>query len=407
MRTLIKLFALLYPKSWRDRYKNEFDALLDQVQPTWRSMIDVLRGAFNMQVKSGSLWTIVATAAIALLASVAFSQLANYGQYRSEAVIRPDEARLNTVAAQILSRSALTQLIMREHLFTKERDSVSIEDLDLWLRNSVLLWSEGGKLLRVRATAQAAADAQRTAQGVADAFVEANAASLTEPANLPTGPDRPPLKATLQFGLVAGVIGGALITVFIKLKVWKAATVLTVAGTVLCAAASLAVPDAFEGLSVVSCQTSDTAAVHGLIDSVTSDDKLSSLASQFNLYQGDPQAVQKLREHLIMTPDLRPSGNPLTRTPAGSYDIAIRFRYPDQATAQFVTEAVAADLTGEELRTRSGITVEMVAPAFVRAQPHVPNRVIGSEAGFALGLASALGFGLWRVITVRGHLRHA
>jgi hypothetical protein len=85
-----------------------------------------------MQLKSGSLWTITATAAaIALLAAVTFSELANYHEYRSEAVIRPDEARLNTVAAQILSRSGLTQLITRENLFAKERGSVSTENLDL------------------------------------------------------------------------------------------------------------------------------------------------------------------------------------------------------------------------------------------------------------------------------------
>lgn len=405
MRRIIKLFALLYPRSWRDRYKNEFDALLDEVTPTRQAMLDVLRGAFKMQAKSGSVWTIAATAAaIALFASVAFSELANYHEYRSEAVIRPDEARLNTATAQILSRSGLTQLITQENLFAEERRSASIEDLDFWLRNNILIWSADGKALRVRATAPAAADAQRTAQGVADAFVNANAGTLTEPATLPSGPDRPPLKAALQFGFVAGVLGAALITIFTRLKVWKIAAGLAVVGTALCAAVSFAVPDLFEGLSVVSCPTSDATVVRRLIASATEDDKLSTLVRQFNLYHGDPGAEEKLREHLIMTPDLRPSGNPLTRTTPGTYDIAIRFRYADQATAQFVTEAVAAYLTGEEARARSGITTEMVAPAFVRAHPHVPNRVIGSEAGLILGLATALGFGLWRANTRRRHL---
>jgi hypothetical protein len=206
---------------------------------------------------------------------------------------------------------------------------------------------------------------------------------------------------------VAGVLGGALLAVFIRLKVWKVAAVLGVAGTVLCAAASFAIPDTFEGLSVVSAQTSDVAVVRQLIAWATDDDKLSALTHQFNLYQGDPQAVQNLREHLILKPDLRPSGNPLTKTSPGSYDIAIRFPYSDQAPAQFVTEAVAADLTGEEVRGRSGITVEMVAPAFVRARHHIPNRVIGSGAGLVLGLVCALGFGLWRALTTGRQLRHA
>lgn len=54
---------------------------------------------------------------------------------------------------------------------------------------------------------------------------------------------------------------------------------------------------------------------------------------KFNLYPGDPQAGQKLREHLTVRPDLRPSGNPATGTARGSYDIVIIFKYPIPATA--------------------------------------------------------------------------
>lgn len=197
---------LLYPKSWRNRYETEFGALLDEVPPTWRTWFDVLGGAMKLQMKSGSLWkTAAAAAAVAVLAGVTFSQLVP-DQYRSEAVIQPDKTQLNAETATILSRAGLTRLILRENLYEKDRARVPIEDLAFRLRNSILIWSDrrdGPR--RVRVTAPDAAQAQRTAQSIADAFVDLKAAALIDPANLPAHPDRPPLRVAVQLGLVAGV----------------------------------------------------------------------------------------------------------------------------------------------------------------------------------------------------------
>jgi hypothetical protein len=283
-----------------------------------------------------------------------------------------------------------------------------MNDLTLRLRSSILLWSDGkGAPLRVRVTAPDAAEAQRAAQGVADAFVDAGAAALIDPANLPGTPDRPPLGKALQAGLMVGLLAGALFALVTGLRVWKLVAACAVAGTLLGAGAASFVPNVFEGLSVVSCRTSDAKAVHRLIAAATDTERLASMACQFNLYPGDPRAEQQLRQDLTVKPDLRPFGNPLTGTAKGSYDIDIHFQYANQTAAQSVTEAVAAYLTDQNVQRRAGITLEMVAPAFVHQRQPVPNRLVGSGAGLLLGLVCAVLLGLWRSLTARRQLRLA
>src|SRR6266566_1817943 len=42
MRTLVRWAARLYPPAWRNRYAAEFDALLDDISPSFRDVCDVL-----------------------------------------------------------------------------------------------------------------------------------------------------------------------------------------------------------------------------------------------------------------------------------------------------------------------------------------------------------------------------
>jgi hypothetical protein len=52
VKRLIRLAALLYPAWWRQRYGPEFDALVDDLQPTWRDVADIAQGAITMQMKT-------------------------------------------------------------------------------------------------------------------------------------------------------------------------------------------------------------------------------------------------------------------------------------------------------------------------------------------------------------------
>ena len=50
MKSIVRILARLYPASWRARYGAEFDALLEDVQPSTRQALDVFLGAMSMQM---------------------------------------------------------------------------------------------------------------------------------------------------------------------------------------------------------------------------------------------------------------------------------------------------------------------------------------------------------------------
>ena len=49
MKWGIRAAAWLYPKRWRERYGDEFAALIEDSRPDFRSFVDVLKGAVKMQ----------------------------------------------------------------------------------------------------------------------------------------------------------------------------------------------------------------------------------------------------------------------------------------------------------------------------------------------------------------------
>lgn len=52
MKRALKLLARLYPARWRDRYGAEFDALLDDISPSFGDLCDVLGGALRARMLS-------------------------------------------------------------------------------------------------------------------------------------------------------------------------------------------------------------------------------------------------------------------------------------------------------------------------------------------------------------------
>ena len=346
-----------------------------------------------MQIHSGSLLSIGGVLlGVTLLAGLLISQTGR-ADYRSEAVILPDWPRLNAEAASVLSRDSLANIILHNNLYKEDRAKASLEDLALRLRSSVLLIatpagdSSRGPL-RIRVSDREPAQAQRASAAIAQRFVNANAASLIEQANLPVRPDRPPFGIALRIALAIGVLAGILFAVVQAFHIWKPVALLGLAGAVLGAAAASALPRSFDGLSVVSCRTTDPAAVRNLIALTTAPEELTALVQRFHLFPGDSRPEQRLVQSLNIHPYPRPRGNPATRTGNGSYDITIQFRYSDQNTAQLVTEAIGARLTEADNQQRAGIASEMVAPVFVHAATQAPRGSIGLIAGLVLGIVS-------------------
>lgn len=53
MRTIIRWAARFYPPAWRNRYAAEFDALLDDISPSFRDVCDVLGDALRARLTAG------------------------------------------------------------------------------------------------------------------------------------------------------------------------------------------------------------------------------------------------------------------------------------------------------------------------------------------------------------------
>ena len=50
MTGLVRLLIRLYPATWRARYGEEFEALLEDSSPGWSGIFDLLKGAIKMQL---------------------------------------------------------------------------------------------------------------------------------------------------------------------------------------------------------------------------------------------------------------------------------------------------------------------------------------------------------------------
>ena len=52
MKHLLRLTLQLYPPWWRRRYSTEFEALLDDINPGWRTLLNVINGAITMHIRT-------------------------------------------------------------------------------------------------------------------------------------------------------------------------------------------------------------------------------------------------------------------------------------------------------------------------------------------------------------------
>jgi hypothetical protein len=70
MKRLFRVAARLYPAWWRQRYGDEFEALLEDLNPGWRELFDVVNGAFAMQITTLGTIPVVCALAGAMVGGV-------------------------------------------------------------------------------------------------------------------------------------------------------------------------------------------------------------------------------------------------------------------------------------------------------------------------------------------------
>src|SRR5580658_2056311 len=156
MKRWIARVAALYPRSWREEYGAEFDALLYDVKPAWRVFANVLGGAMKMHLTTGSNWLklVAATAAAgAIVAAGASFTVAP--RYVSSAAIsvtsQPDPLRptspqvlrhraaehVTEMETEILSRVSLSQTLQKLDLYKSERQRIPLEDVIEQMRRNI------------------------------------------------------------------------------------------------------------------------------------------------------------------------------------------------------------------------------------------------------------------------------
>ena len=140
---LAHYLARLYPAAWRERYGEEFDALVEDSRPGWRGLADIARGAVAMRLQTPpSLARAAFWFGLAGLAVAAPLALLWRDTFLSVGVIETPftEGSRETVARAVqgvMRRDALADLIDRHKLYPDKRDRMPKEDLIELLRRNI------------------------------------------------------------------------------------------------------------------------------------------------------------------------------------------------------------------------------------------------------------------------------
>ena len=207
MKRLLRVAARLYPRAWRDRYGEEFDALIDDMRPRWRDVVNTLVGALIMQISRLALVP-VAAAALGAIVGVAIT-LAMPPVYASSSWVLVQSGGTSAERGQRI-RSAI-DAAFQETAFDK---------------NAITLRLHGEPefdpvLVEVSASADSARAAQQATERAMGRMIEANLVAANrerisgvqfravQPANLPHASEREIARNSAVgggLGLLAGAV---------------------------------------------------------------------------------------------------------------------------------------------------------------------------------------------------------
>jgi len=236
MRRALRLAIRLYPRAWRERYEQEFTALLEDTGCDAFHLLDVVKGGLAMRLSQPGF----AVAGIGLMCSLA-AFTASYAfpsMYVSTMVVsigvkdgEQASQTVNRLARGALSRPALHEIIDRHQLYEARRRGSPLEDIVERMRRQdvrisrVIRTDDGVQRVPAFQVSFAAEDA-RTAQRVVQDLVETLFRTqkrvvpeadleILDQASLPTQPMSPArpnfailgLLGGLGIGLIAAKIG--------------------------------------------------------------------------------------------------------------------------------------------------------------------------------------------------------
>jgi uncharacterized protein involved in exopolysaccharide biosynthesis len=308
MKRWILAASQFYPREWRQEYGEEFDALLEDLNPGWKVFANVLRGAITMQITKGTGWWKIAGAVAVAGGLVAIGiSFSTPPTYVSTAVMQvtpqPDPLRpaapevlqqraaehLQQLQTEILSRTSLAETIQKPslNLYKPDRQRVPMEDVVQKMRRDIRiapLDKPGAFVISFAYSDQQ--KAQAVMRELVTKFVETNLTvdryrgllyrnfwqdqarahgappppppptgeimAVLDPPTLPTTPLMPNLAAFLVGGLGAGFLVG--LAVVLALRHGRRLSLIAgcaAAGFVLAAAGSFVIPDRYTSTAVM------------------------------------------------------------------------------------------------------------------------------------------------------------
>jgi hypothetical protein len=229
----------LYPPAWRARYGVEFQALLDETQPGWRDIVDVLSGGLQMRLRY--LRPSLAVAALGIVGAIAAGGIAFVTASRFASTgtmnVRPAASSTASEAARLedlmpglarvaFRRDVLMGIIQQHHLYSSAR--ASTEDLVNRMRDDIRIQLISRSVVQVSFASTEARQAQQVAGELMSQLVRANLegrkrghetapGSIVQVIDLPDEPRVSVRPRRIAVASIGGLGGGALIGVLIGL----------------------------------------------------------------------------------------------------------------------------------------------------------------------------------------------
>jgi hypothetical protein len=221
MSRLTRLAAKLYPRWWRERYGDEFNALLDDARPGLGGTVDVFKGAVAMQISTFPSKRVLAFGALTGLAIGFFAAVWMPKRYSSSAVVTLDvkdpAQAMKALAQKVLSRAELAGIVRGLDLYRGERNRQPAEAVLETMKKSIRLTpvrtKDGSMAAEVRFDYADGVGAQRVVMALVTKMIDASpgAMELYTPASLPMVPLSPDRTMLSAVGLGSGALSVGLV----------------------------------------------------------------------------------------------------------------------------------------------------------------------------------------------------
>jgi hypothetical protein len=177
MKKLLRLAARLYPATWRDRYGVEFQALLEEIDPGWPDIVDVLKGGLQMNLRRVHPAVIAVAVGLvgALIAGVAAFNTAD--RFVSQGTMSVNTSTPEDVMprfATALDRNTLTSLIEKYDLYRSERSSSSADEVVHHLRGDIGIEQVSPSVVQGSFTTSDRRNAQQVARDLMSQLIRSN-----------------------------------------------------------------------------------------------------------------------------------------------------------------------------------------------------------------------------------------